>query len=365
MADNPRHVLILSGRIEVRGSSVQTLALLHGLARHGYQVRVVCPDASVIPPEKRAGVTFVERPALEWPLVWPMVWRGLERELGQQIPDVIHAQHRRMLPLAKWLAQRWKRPVILSVHDYLRPGEALPCEGPWLSSTIAVSESVRKELLARARLRDDQVKVIHSGVAAPEGEIVPVLDPEHAPVVGTAGPLEAAKGLTYFLAAAPAVLRDYPNTQFLIAGAGPEERNLRQQARTLDVVEHVTFVPNFSDFSTSLSAMDIYVLPSLKQGLGTIMLEAMSRGLPVIATSSGGVYSVVTDGQTGVLVPPSDSASLAKRILELLRDPIRARVIGENARAMVCREFPVSRMIDETIATYRSVTERWKTQGAY
>lgn len=365
MANATGNVLILTGRFEVRGSTVQSLALIQGLVHHGYQVRVVCPDASVIPAEKRAGFTIFERPALDWPFVWPMVWRWLERDLAAQIPDVIHAQHRRMLPLAKWLSLRWKRPVILSVHDYLRAGESLPCEGPWLSKTIAVSESVRKELLGRARLAPDHVQVIHSGVATPECETPAVLDPEHAPVVGTAGPLEAAKGLTYFLAAAPAVLREHPHTQFLIAGAGPEERNLRQQARALEVVDRVTFVPNFSDFSTSLSAMDIYVLPSLKQGLGTIMLEAMSRGLPVIATSSGGVYSVVSDGHTGILVPPSDSASLAKRIIELLRDPIRARTIGENAKAMVARDFPVARMISETIATYRNVTESARKSAAY
>ena len=97
------------------------------------------------------------------------------------------------------------------------------------------------------------------------------------------------------------------------------------------------------------------MLPSLKQGLGTIMLEAMARAIPVIATSSGGVYSVVDDGVTGMLVPPSDSQSLAKKILELLGDPLRARAIGENARAMVQRDFPTSQMIDETVALYERV----------
>ena len=85
------------------------------------------------------------------------------------------------------------------------------------------------------------------------------------------------------------------------------------------------------------------------------MLEAMARAIPVIATSSGGVYSVVDEGATGMLVPPSDSESLARKILELLRDPLRARAIGENAREMVQREFPISRMIDDTVALYERV----------
>jgi glycosyltransferase involved in cell wall biosynthesis len=85
----------------------------------------------------------------------------------------------------------------------------------------------------------------------------------------------------------------------------------------------------------------------------------MARALPVIATSSGGVYSVVTDEETGILVPPTDSVSLARRILELLRDPLRARAIGENAREMVRREFPVSRMIDGTLEVYHRVLNAW------
>jgi glycosyltransferase involved in cell wall biosynthesis len=205
-------------------------------------------------------------------------------------------------------------------------------------------------------LKPESVHVIHGGVAVPETETPSVvLDQKHAPVIGTAGPLEAAKGLKYFLGAAPMVLAERPLAQFLIAGAGPEERNLRRLARDLGVNSNVTFVPSLSDFAVSLDAMDLYVLPSLKQGLGTIMLEAMARAIPVIATSSGGVYSVVDDGATGILVPPSDSESLGRRILEVLRDPLRARAIGENAREMVQREFPISRMIDETVALYERV----------
>ena len=131
------------------------------------------------------------------------------------------------------------------------------------------------------------------------------------------GPLEAVKGHVFFLGAAQRVAAAHPETEFLVAGAGPEEENLRRLARELGINHNVTFASNLYDFSASLAAMDIFCLPSLRQGLGTIMLEAMALGRPVIASGVGGIYSVVRNNETGLVVPPSDSAALAERILEL------------------------------------------------
>ena len=198
------------------------------------------------------------------------------------------------------------------------------------------------------------VTVIHSGVEIPENaDSAPVLDPNHIPVIGTAGPLETVKGLPFFLGAAQQVLATRGNAEFLVSGTGPEESNLRRLAHELGISEHVTFVPNLHDFSKSLSALDIFCLPSLRQGLGTIMLEAMARGKPVIASGVGGIYSAVQDNKTGLVVPPSNSGQLASRILELLNDPVRARAIGERARQFVKEQFGVEQMVEQTVNVYR------------
>ena len=143
--------------------------------------------------------------------------------------------------------------------------------------------------------------------------------------------------------------------EFLIAGSGPDEARLREQARKLEIGPQVTFVTNLLDFSSSLQAMDVFCLPSLSQGLGTIMLKAMALGRPVIATEVGGVAKIVRDGQTGLLIPPCDSHRLSDRMLELLSNPIRARMIGQTAREFVIRDFNVNRMVSETVAAYRRV----------
>jgi glycosyltransferase involved in cell wall biosynthesis len=101
--------------------------------------------------------------------------------------------------------------------------------------------------------------------------------------------------------------------------------------------------------------MDIFCLPSLRQGLGTIMLEAMALGRPVIASGVGGVYSVIQSPQVGLIVPPSDSARLAESMLQLLDDPVRARALGEAGRQLVSREFTAARMVSQTAGLYREV----------
>jgi glycosyltransferase involved in cell wall biosynthesis len=205
-------------------------------------------------------------------------------------------------------------------------------------------------------VRPEIVTVISSGVdlrVEPRAE--PILDPGHVPIIGTAGPLEAVKGLPFFLGAASRVLQTGRDVEFLIAGAGPEEANLRRLARELGIASKVTFVPYLLNFAESLSAMDIFCLPSLQQGLGTIMLEAMALGIPVIASRVGGVYSVIHDQHNGLLVPPSNSRQLADRMLELLCDPLRARHIGENGRELVREDFGLHRMVSQTVDPYQQV----------
>ena len=179
------------------------------------------------------------------------------------------------------------------------------------------------------------------------------------PVVGTAGPLEVPKGLPFFLGAAARVRRRFPRARFLLSGAGPEEANLRRLARELNLEPATTFAPNLLDFSASLAATDVFCLPSLEQGLGATMLEAMARGRPVVASGVGGVDSVVEHGETGLIVPPADSAALAAAVEGLLADPAAARRMGEAGRAVVRARFGVARMVSETAALYRAVLDEW------
>ncbi len=365
MAPKPLKVVLLSDRFEVRGSCAYTLRLLKHLELFGIDAHVVCPNADMIPASVRAMLPIHVYPHLRVPLWGRVILGMIRRDLEPHPPNLIHVQSRRMLSAGAWLARELQVPYILTVHDYLSVRERLRLDRKFGKRVVAVSESVKSELLLQADLPSGLVTVIPAGVEIPSDEhLKPVLSPDKIPVVGTAGPLESVKGLPFFLGAAQRVLAQLPHVQFLIAGAGPEEQNLRRLVRELGIVEAVTFVPNLSDFSTALEAMDIFCLPSLRQGLGTIMLDAMGRGVPVIATGVGGVFTAVSDNETGLVVPPSNSARLAERILELLNDPLKARALGAKGREVVKEQFGVERMVRETADLYREVVEEAKAEFA-
>ncbi len=352
--ETPLNILLLTDRFELRGSSVYTLRLARNLVGHGICPQILCSDASRLDLAQRSGLPLREQRHLAFPILNRLALEWIAREMAAAPPDLIHIQSRSVLSQGQFLARRWKRPYALTVHDFLTARATLSVDRQWCRRIIAVSKAVQSDLLSRGDIPDELVTVIHPGIepiADPRAR--PVLDPAHVPVIGTAGPLEAVKGLPFFLGAAQQVLAVRPNVEFLVAGAGPEEQNLRRLTRELRVAEHVTFVPNMFDFAHALTAMDIFCLPSLRQGLGLIMIEAMGMGKPVIATGVGGVYSVIKNNVTGFVVPAADSEQLAQRMLQLLDDPVKARAIGEAGRASVLQEFSVERMIQQTVDVYQ------------
>ncbi|MEO1998751.1 MAG: glycosyltransferase, partial [Planctomycetaceae bacterium] len=270
-------VLLLAGAIQVRGSSVYTLELAARLQQYEVDARLVCANADVLKQRPRGQDGLTVYPYMQMPLWRRVVLGTLRRDLAPEPPNLIHVQSREMAWHGIWLARAMQIPYVLSVHDYLGASENLLFDLDWCRRVITVSDSVRTELLARTHLPEDRVCVISSGVNVDQqSETLPVLGPEHVPVVGTACPLEAVKGIPFFLGAAQRVLAQQPGVEFLVAGAGPEESRLRRLARSLGIVAHVTFVPNVAEFAGPLSAMDVFCLPSLRQGLGTVMFQAMA-----------------------------------------------------------------------------------------
>lgn len=348
-------ILLLADAFSLRGTSAYTLRLAEQLPQHGFRAQIVCPSARMVALERRDELSIHEYPHLLTPLWGQLVRRWMLTDVCEDPPALIHIQSRRMLPLGTWLSKRLGCSFVLTMHDFLQPRESLPFLPTWGRHVITVSDAVQAELLQRTKLQPALVSVIPSGVDVPVELPRPVLEPSRTPVIGTAGPLETVKGLPYFLGAAQRVVAADVPAEFLVAGAGPEEANLRRLARELEIADRVTFVPNLLDLTTSLSAMDIFCLPSLRQGLGTLMLEAMALGRPVIASNVDGVDSVVHDNETGLLVPPSNSEALAQRMLELLRDPFRARRLADAARERVRRDFSVARMAQQTADVYRKV----------
>jgi glycosyltransferase involved in cell wall biosynthesis len=271
-------------------------------------------------------------------------------------PALIHAQRANLDTLALTLADKLDVPYIISVQDVLAHEQSFRVLPERLGAIIAVSPSVRNDLIHSANVPEDLVCVIPNGVeVSMDLSLPPPRDEKKIPIVGTASALEESKGLTYFLMAAELILSSGHDVEFVIAGSGPEEEMLRRLAQHLDIANRVTFVPYLQEYTHVLDTFDVFVLPSLQQGLGTIMLQAMALGKPVVATSVGGIADFCSDNLHALLVPPANHIVLAEKIRHLLDNPQKARKLATAGQQLVRSDFSVEQMAQATAQRYQKV----------
>jgi glycosyltransferase involved in cell wall biosynthesis len=365
MADTPLRILLLDGELTFRGSSLLTLRSARGLERRELETALVCTGCAGVEESLLRGVRLHEIPGYALPLWGRLVLRTIYRDLKEQRPDVIHLQDSRLLPQGAILSRKLNRPLVLSLWDQSEArGIVLRRPIPQLRTLISVSGSVQSEIPNFTALSGVDRRVILPGVEIPEvaSSDLP-LDDDRPPVIGMAGPLEAVKGADYFLRACHRVVEAGHDIRVVIAGSGPEERGLRKLAATLQLSGRLTFVDGGVSMQGYLSAVDIFCLPSLQQGLGVMMLEAMALGRPVIASGVGGITSVIEDRVSGLVVPPGDSGSLAAGMMELLVQRDFARGLAAAGRELVREKFSESRMLDELISVYRDVAQTVDRSG--
>jgi len=228
---------------------------------------------------------------------------------------------------------------------------------------IAVSEAVKRDLLAHS-VRDAKVVVVHNGInlsryeACPEGarKIRNEFGFSDEVSVITAVALACPrKGLEYLLEALPEILKEKPSTKVLLVGGGPLTEALKKQASELGVGENVIFTGIRNDIPEILAATDVAVLPSLSEGLGVAILEAMSCARPVVASNLDEISEMVVDGETGLLVPPRNPEKIAEAIIRLLKDEQLARQIAKSGQNMVREKFSDERMIKDTLSVYEQL----------
>jgi glycosyltransferase involved in cell wall biosynthesis len=175
------------------------------------------------------------------------------------------------------------------------------------------------------------------------------------PLVVAVGSLVRNKGHHVLLEAMRRVSSELPEMRLVIAGGGPERAALEDQIGRAGLAGRVTLAGVVERVEALLARADIFVLPSVyREGLSLALLEAMSFGLPVIASRIGGIPEVVVDGTTGILVPPGDSASLAAAVRRLANDPQEGARMGRRGRARIARVFSREKMIAEIEALYAS-----------
>jgi glycosyltransferase involved in cell wall biosynthesis len=203
------------------------------------------------------------------------------------------------------------------------------------------------------------VRKIQNGIIPmPSGEPLP-LDGPPGPTIGTVGSLRPVKNLELLVRGAAILREEFPEIRVLIAGgithaASEEGDRLEALVGELGLESNVRFLGVRSDVNRVLASLDVAVSTSKREGSPLAVMEYMAAGLPVVATSVGGVPDIVADGDTGILVPPDDVAALAEAIARLLRSPELRREMGEAGRARQ-QQFTIDKTISQVEALYEQL----------
>ncbi len=368
-------VALLTDADVFAGTERHMLDLARSLRETRASVTLACPAPSPLAEAAQAdGFSILAIP--KQGLIDRNAVRILRRVLQEGSVDIIHAHNGRTALLAALAVSAAGRGQCLMTQHFLEPNHAT-LSGPraWLSHAahwwvvgrmfriLAISQSVRQAMLERGEAPDAKIVVVPNGITPPS-----VADPNpvraalgiaaDAPLVACVARLEQEKDVASLVQAMGEVLRQMPRACCLIAGDGAQREALAAQIARLGLEQNVFLLGFRQDAGNVMAAADLFVLPSLAEPFGLVILEAMALGKAVVATQAGGPLEIVVPGKTGLLVTPAAPHALAQAILQLLRDPDLRSAMGHQGQARYVAKFTAARMAQQTLAVYREAAGR-------
>ncbi len=357
-----KNILFVWGRLQPKGPSRAVLAIARQLGQLGYNVSMVCRGGSaadVCRTDSSHRGNDCDMPiwlsrALGGNLRSWLSFRGLAARVREMNPDLLHVHGARLAGVGARLARSARKPYVLSIGDLLDPGQSISVSRRFIRKIIVASDAVRVDLVNRIQLPRGAVQVIADGVdvARYGRRRLDGLTGDKVPVVGAIGRFVENKGQEFFIRAAHLLAMRGRDVQFVIAGEGPDRKRLQNLVSELDLVDRITFARMPVDELDVLKAMDILVAPARRESLRLPAIEAMASGIPVIATSSGGVFSLIENGKTGVLVPKDQPDAIAFAVEDLLDHPDVAVEMGASGRRVVAEKFSIEAAARHTAAVY-------------
>ena len=356
-----------------RGGQNQVLLTVLGLRALGHRTALVAhPDGEL------------HRRAAEGPDLIPIAASGemglraawqLSRVLKALRPTVVHAHDAHavaMVALARTLGRLDPLPrfvVSRRVDFHIRRNAFSRWKYGQVELFLCASNAIQSMLVGDG-VSAARVVTVHEGVDLEHIAAAPPLDihaelwlPSGTPIVGNVAALVPHKGHRYLIKAAARVVRQIPDTRFVILGTGELEPVLRKHIKDLHLERHILLAGFRPDVLSLQKGFDLFAMSSLTEGLGTALLDAMAIGQAIVATRAGGIPEVVAHDQTGLLVPPGDADALAAAIVQLLRDPTWRARLGAAGHERARTSFSVERMVQATLDAYGRLVDTPRAAG--
>lgn len=228
--------------------------------------------------------------------------------------------------------------------------------------TIAVSDAVKNDT-AKWPFVQNKITTIKNGISAPQfttcddsrcelENVTKVTFPKDAFIIGTVAELHNNKGLTYALNAVAQIAPENPNIFYVIFGEGEERANLQAIIKEHSLEQRVFLLGFVKNAVQYMPGFDCFLLPSIKEGLPYVLLEAGLAYRPVIATQTGGIPEIIEDTKTGLLVSPKDATALARAIMWMISNQSERATLGKKLNEKITNSFTLEQMVDNTVALY-------------
>jgi glycosyltransferase involved in cell wall biosynthesis len=379
-------------RLDMGGSAQNTLLTCLGLSKLSYEVILahgLSLESHMTQSEKQLVARQIENPAHNGlraitvpslvrkinPVRDTQAFWFLYRLMLTERPAIVHTHTSKAGILGRLAAKLAAVPFIVhTFHGHVFYGHFGPLITRFFilletlfalftDKMVALTEEEKKDYIKYAVCRPDKLTTIHSGVEIHrflKAKIDPFVKKNHLnlnpqkKVVGTVGWLLPIKGPMILLNAMGHVWQSYADVELVFVGKGALEADLKKEVSTMGVSGKVKFLGWREDIHEILPLFDIFVLPSLNEGMGRVLVEAMAAARPIVASRTGGIPELVKHQENGLLVPPGDEHSLAEAILKLLEDPQKAAAMGQIGKIR-CQGFTADSMVKKIDTVYRTL----------
>lgn len=367
------HIIKATG---IAGAERHLLTLLPGLRKLGIDTRLILLHNPSQRLDEYAALMEARGVTVEQIVIRRHVDPGVIRRLRDQIqfeqPDIVHTH----LLHADWygtIAARWAgvRRIVQSRHNDDPFRRRLPIRlvnrliWRMVTAGVGISESVTRFTIEVEGAPARKMNTIHYGMELP----IPPIDRAAAQrllheqigaepdaiLIGMVGRLIEQKGFRYGIQAFAKIADEFPKARLVVVGDGSHRAILEGETRRAGVAKRVDFLGWREDSAELMAALDIFLMPSLWEGFGLVLLEAMSRAIPVVASAVSAIPEVVVHGETGLLVPAADVDSMAEALRTLLGDPALRRHLGLLGEARLEDEFSADAMVSRYQTLYQSI----------
>ena len=368
-SSRPKRILHITFNMGIGGTEQVIRQLVSTLASSDYENRILCIDGKVgeIGQQlRRDGINVIalqRKPGFDWGLI-----HDIREQIRSYGATVVHC-HQYTPWVYGWLASLGAGvKVVFTEHGRFYPDryryKAIlinPLMALLTSKIIAISSATKQALARYEFVPAPKIQVIYNGIKSLSRDRVAVAElrqslgiEETDFVMGTVARLDPVKNQEMMLEAFAKVLSGNPDCWLLIVGDGPERKALEQQAHRLNIADRVVFTGFLEAPANHLAAMDLFLLSSDTEGTSMTLLEAMSLGLPTVATKAGGNPEIVVDGETGLLTAVGQPQEFAAAIATTIADEALRKKFGVSARQYFERRFSAASMANAYSDVYQA-----------